>query len=67
MAVSRPVYQQVSEKLIATPANAGVQIIKTRKINNILDSGVRRNDGFGCFSDFFRNLLENRWLSPLAP
>ncbi len=28
------------------------------EISNMLDSGLRRNDGFGCFSDFFSNLLE---------
>ncbi len=28
------------------------------RISNMLDSGLRRNDGFGCFSDFFSNLLK---------
>ena len=28
------------------------------EISTMLDSGFRRNDGFGCFSDFFSNLLK---------
>jgi len=28
------------------------------EISNMLDSGLRRNDEFGCFSDFFNKLLE---------
>jgi len=47
------------EKHFVTPAKAGVQkIIKGNEIINILDSGLRRNDGFECFYDFFNKLLE---------
>jgi len=52
-----PPYEFV-EKRFVTPAKAGVQKIKINKIINMLDSGFRRNDGFGCFSDFFNKLLE---------
>jgi hypothetical protein len=45
----------IAEKRIVTPAKAGVQEIKNNKFINMLDSGFRRNDGLGCFSDFFRN------------
>ncbi len=45
-------------KNIVTPAEAGVQDIRMNEISNMLDSGLRRNDGIGCFSDFFSNLLE---------
>ena len=49
---------QDAEKLFVTPAKAGVQNIRTDEISNRLDSGLRRNDGFGCFSDFFSILLD---------
>ena len=34
----------LTEKAIVTPAKAGVQNVKEKKINNTLDSGLRRND-----------------------
>jgi hypothetical protein len=40
------------EKRFVTPAKAGVQNIKINKIINTLDSGLRRNDGFGVFHAF---------------
>jgi hypothetical protein len=39
-------------------AGAGVQDIRINKIINILDSGLRRNDGFGFFPDFFSILIK---------
>jgi hypothetical protein len=44
------------EKRFVTPAKAGVQDIRTNKISNMLDSGLRRNDGFGWFPEFFNKL-----------
>jgi hypothetical protein len=30
------------------------------EISTMLDSGFRRNDGFGCFLDFFSNLSRQK-------
>jgi hypothetical protein len=50
-------FWQIAEKRIVTPAKAGIQEIKNNEFINMLDSGFRRNDWLGCFSDFFRNFL----------
>jgi len=42
----------IAEKHIVTPAKAGVQVVKNNEFINMLDSGFRRNDELGCFSDF---------------
>ena len=43
------------EKRFVTPANAGAQKCDANSINNILDSGVRRND-----ESNYTDLLEMR-------
>jgi hypothetical protein len=50
--------QEFVEKRFVTPAKAGVQIIRTNEISNMLDSGLRRNDGREHFSDFSNKLLD---------
>jgi hypothetical protein len=57
-------------KVVVTPAEpapacckpgAGVQDIRMNEISNTLDSGLRRNDRFGFFSDFFSILLTSHY------